>query len=100
MLLWNQGPRLEALYRRLIEEGLDPGADGKGRATWIANGYVLASNVSRVIAVHDCDIRDYSAELLARLCYPLANPNLHYEFAKGYYGASPTVSTVVSRVCS
>ena len=24
-------------------------------------------------------------ELLARLCYPTANPNLNYEFAKGYY---------------
>jgi glucosyl-3-phosphoglycerate synthase len=84
-LLWNQGPRIEALYRQLREEGLDPGEDGKGRSTWLAYGYVLATGVSRVIAVHDCDIRDYQRELLARLCYPTANPHLHYEFAKGYY---------------
>jgi glucosyl-3-phosphoglycerate synthase len=38
-----------------------------------------------VIATHDCDILDYSRELLARLCFPTANPNLGYEFAKGYY---------------
>jgi glucosyl-3-phosphoglycerate synthase len=85
VLLWNSGPRVQALYERLRVEGLDAGADGKGRSTWLAYGYVLASGVARVIAVHDCDIRDYPRELLARLCYPTANPNLHYEFAKGYY---------------
>jgi len=85
-LLWNSGPRVQSLYETLRGEGLDPGANGKGQSTWLAFGYVLATDVSRVIAVHDCDIRDYSRELLARLCYPTANPNLHYEFAKGYYG--------------
>ena len=86
ILLWNSGPRVKALYQRLSEEGLDAGANGKGRSTWLAFGYVLATNVARVIAVHDCDIRTYDRELLARLCYPTAHPNLHYEFAKGYYG--------------
>ncbi len=86
ILLWQSGRRVQALYERLREEGLDPGADGKGRSTWLAYGYVLATNAARVIAVHDCDIRDYPRELLARLCYPTVNPNLHYEFAKGYYG--------------
>jgi glucosyl-3-phosphoglycerate synthase len=86
ILLWNSGPRVKALYQRLSEEGLDPGANGKGRSTWLAFGYVLATSVARVIAVHDCDIRTYDRELLARLCYPTAHPNLHYEFAKGYYG--------------
>jgi glucosyl-3-phosphoglycerate synthase len=86
ILLWNSGSRVKALYQRLSEEGLDPGANGKGRSTWLAFGYVLATNVARVIAVHDCDIRTYDRELLARLCYPTAHPNLNYEFAKGYYG--------------
>jgi glucosyl-3-phosphoglycerate synthase len=86
ILLWNSGERVQALYETLRSEGLDPGASGKGQSTWLAFGYVLASDVSRVIAIHDCDIRDYSRELLARLCFPTANPNLHYEFAKGYYG--------------
>jgi glucosyl-3-phosphoglycerate synthase len=85
VLLWNSGPRIEGLFQQLRDEGLDPGANGKGRGTWIAYGYVLACNVSRVIAVHDCDIRTYSRELLARLCDPTGNPSLHYEFAKGYY---------------
>jgi glucosyl-3-phosphoglycerate synthase len=85
VLLWNSGRRVQDLYRRLREEGLDPGGNGKGRSAWLAYGYVLAAQDCRVIAVHDCDIRDYNRELLARLCYPTANPNLHYEFAKGYY---------------
>ncbi len=84
-VLWNQGERLRALYERLREEGLDPGDDGKGRANWLAFGYVLATHQARVVATHDCDILDYGRDLLARLCYPTTNPNMSYEFAKGYY---------------
>ena len=65
--------------------GLDVGEPGKGRAAWIAYGYVLAREKSEVIALHDCDVLTYNRELLARLCYPLANPNMDYEFCKGYY---------------
>ena len=86
ILLWNSGQRVKALYDRLESEGLQAGTPGKGRSTWLAFGYVLATNLSRVIAVHDCDIRTYDRELLARLVYPTAHPNLNYEFAKGYYG--------------
>jgi glucosyl-3-phosphoglycerate synthase len=84
--VWNESPRTQRIYRRLREEGLDAGGDGKGRGTWLAYGYVLACNQARVVAVHDCDILDYDRELLARLCFPTVNPNLNYEFSKGYYG--------------
>lgn len=84
--LWVSGPRFEALFNRLRAEGLEPGAEGKGRAVWTASGYVLATNIARVITVHDCDIVNYERELLARLCYPAVNPNLDYAFVKGYYG--------------
>ncbi|MEM9175648.1 MAG: glycosyl transferase [Myxococcota bacterium] len=84
-VIWNQGPRMQHLFERLRGEGLDPGDEGKGRANWIAYGYVLASHRSRVVATHDCDILDYRRDLLARLVYPTASPNMGYEFAKGYY---------------
>ncbi|MCP3984183.1 MAG: glycosyl transferase [bacterium] len=84
-LLWNDGPRIQRLYRTLRDEGLDAGPAGKGQGVWLAFGYVLATGRSRVIAVHDCDIRDYDRELLARLCFPIANSNMNYEFVKGYY---------------
>jgi glucosyl-3-phosphoglycerate synthase len=38
-----------------------------------------------IIALHDCDIVNYERQLLARLCYPVAHPNLGFEFCKGYY---------------
>jgi len=86
VLIWSDGPRLRAIRDRLRAEALDPGERGKGRATWLAYGYVLATAEAHVVAVHDCDIRDYPRELLARLCFPTVHPNLNYEFAKGYYG--------------
>jgi glucosyl-3-phosphoglycerate synthase len=86
VLIWSDGPRLRGIQERLRAEGLDPGVRGKGRATWLAYGYVLATAEAHVVAVHDCDIRDYPRELLARLCFPTVHPNLNYEFAKGYYG--------------
>jgi glucosyl-3-phosphoglycerate synthase len=51
----------------------------------MAYGYVLASRKADVIALHDCDIVNYSREMLARLCYPVVNPNINFEFCKGYY---------------
>jgi glucosyl-3-phosphoglycerate synthase len=38
-----------------------------------------------MVAVHDCDILTYNRELLARVCYPVAHPNLGFDFCKGYY---------------
>ncbi|MGQ9575823.1 MAG: hypothetical protein ACUVUC_10935 [Thermoguttaceae bacterium] len=51
----------------------------------MAFGYLIASERSKLIALHDCNILTYDRELLARLCYPVANPSLGYEYAKGYY---------------
>ncbi len=84
-LLWNDGARIQAILKLLVDHNLDIGLQGKGRGCWTAFGYVLARNHSQVIALHDCDITSYSREYLARLCYPIANPNLGYEFCKGYY---------------
>ncbi len=84
-IIWDDGDKMTAIYNLLKESGLEVGEPGKGRAAWIAYGYVLAGETSEVIALHDCDILTYSREMLARLCYPLANPNMDYEFCKGYY---------------
>ncbi len=85
MLLWNDGPRMQQLYRWLEEADLSVGPAGKGRNVWTCLGYVLASDQARMVAVHDCDILTYSRELLARLCYPVAHPSLGFDFCKGYY---------------
>lgn len=84
-IIWNEAPSVQALYGLLAEHGLDAGPNGKGRACWIAYGYLLADEGCEVIACHDCDVTTYSRELLARLCYPVVNRRLGFEFAKGYY---------------
>ncbi len=84
-LLWNDGPRMQQLYKRLEDAELSAGPGGKGRNVWTCFGYVLASEKARMVAVHDCDIVTYNRELLARLCYPVAHPALGFDFCKGYY---------------
>jgi glucosyl-3-phosphoglycerate synthase len=84
-VIWNDGPRMKKLYQLLEDSELSPGVEGKGRAVWMSFGYVLAKGKNQVIALHDCDIVNYERGLLARLCYPVANPRSEYEFCKGYY---------------
>jgi len=84
-VIWNDGPRIQALLNTLVSQEIDIGLQGKGRGCWTAYGYVLARGQSQVIALHDCDIVSYDRQYLARLCYPVANPNLAYEFCKGFY---------------
>lgn len=84
-IIHNNGKRVAEIYETLARNGLNIGQRGKGRSAWLAYGYVLARGLSDVIALHDCDIVSYTRELLARLCYPVANPQLNYVFCKGYY---------------
>jgi glucosyl-3-phosphoglycerate synthase len=84
-VIWNDGARIQAILNVLVSHEIDIGHQGKGRGCWTAYGYVLARGQSQVIALHDCDIVSYDRQYLARLCYPIANPNLAYEFCKGYY---------------
>lgn len=84
-VIWNDGSRIQQILKRLTDNAIDVGLAGKGRGCWTAFGYVLARHQSKVLALHDCDIVSYDRQYLARLCYPISNPNLGYEFAKGYY---------------
>jgi len=84
-LIWHSSPRMKRVYKTLAATGLQLGETGKGQSAWMAYGYVIAQKNISVIALHDCDILTYNREMLARLCYPVANPVLKYEFCKGYY---------------
>ena len=84
-MIWCTGPTIEHVYTIMAENGINVGDDGKGRSAWIAYGYILAREDSQVIALHDCDIVTYNRDLLARLCYPVARPNIAFGFCKGYY---------------
>lgn len=84
-ILWNDGPALLELDKELQSLGVAPKEQGKGRNVWYCMGYFLASNRSESVALHDCDVVTYDRELLARLIYPVANPQFNYMFCKGYY---------------
>jgi glucosyl-3-phosphoglycerate synthase len=84
-IVWRDGDRIQNLYRQLEHARIFTGTAGKGRMVWMALGCVLADPGSRTIAIHDADIVSYRRDLLARLVYPVMNPSLGYEYAKGYY---------------
>jgi glucosyl-3-phosphoglycerate synthase len=84
-IIWNTGPMIDAIYKAVEAADLPIGESGKGRSVWMAYGYMLSKLHFHAIALHDCDILTYSRDLLARLCYPVTNPNLDYDFCKGFY---------------
>ena len=84
-ILWIDGKPVQDLLELVKSKGLSVGENGKGRSCWMAYGFVLAKGDCDVITLHDCDIVNYDRRLLARLVYPVAHPNLGFEFSKGYY---------------
>jgi len=84
-VVWHDGPRLQGLYDELKKNDFKLEIPGKGRSVWMTIGYILADRDVDAIALHDCDIMNYSREIVARLFYPIVHPALDYEFSKGYY---------------
>ena len=84
-VLWTDGPRVQALYQRLIDAGFHLSIPGKGRSVWTAFGYLLADERLKSFALHDCDIVGYDRKMLARLCLPMAHPSFDFEFCKAFY---------------
>jgi glucosyl-3-phosphoglycerate synthase len=85
-VLWNDGPKIQELYKDLTNEGF-PGLNtpGKGRNVWTMIGYGLTDKDAYAFALHDCDIVNYNKEIPARLFYPIIHPGLDFEFNKGFY---------------
>ena len=79
-VIWNDSPGMKKIDKNLKGLGLAPDEPGKGKNVWYCMGYVSARGEAKSVALHDCDITTYHRELLARLIYPVANPNFNYEF--------------------
>jgi len=99
-VLWNDGPRLREIHRRLGEDGLAPAEAGKGRNVWYCLGHFLATGTSMAVALHDCDILTYRRDMVAKLFYPVIHPAFGYAFCKGYYfrAAAGTLNGRVTRL--
>lgn len=85
VILWNESPEARGFLEAMQAVGLYVGEPGKGRACWLALGYLLAEERVEYIAFHDADVLNYSREMLARLVLPAVDPTVDYDFVKGYY---------------
>jgi glucosyl-3-phosphoglycerate synthase len=63
---------------------------GKGRNAWFCFGYLISSEKSEAIALHDADILTYDRSILSKLFYPVVDPNFKYQFCKAYYYRATT----------
>lgn len=84
-IVWNDGPAIQRVYKAIKNAELPMGHRGKGQSVWMAYGYVMSQQKIEGIVLHDCDIVTYDRSMLARLCYPIMNPALNYDFCKGFY---------------
>jgi glucosyl-3-phosphoglycerate synthase len=84
VVLWNDAPSVLEV-RAQIEESVGDLPAGKGRAVWMALGYLVAEGRARVVAFHDADVVDYDRALLANLVFPMLHPSFGFSFVKAYY---------------
>ena len=85
VILWSESPAVQRLLARLLEAGLEVGNPGKGRACWLAMGYLLAEEKVDYMAFLDADIVNFDREMLARLVLPALDPIVDFDFVKAYY---------------
>lgn len=85
VVLWNDGPTVQKIRGEIESRGTLLSDPGKGRAVWMALGYVLAENRARAVALHDADVVNYDRSLLVNLVFPILHPSLEFDFCKAYY---------------
>lgn len=85
VVVWSESPSVQSFLARLDEAGLNVGSPGKGRACWLAMGYLLAEEQVDCIAFQDADVANFGREMLARLILPAIDPTVDFDFVKAYY---------------
>jgi glucosyl-3-phosphoglycerate synthase len=84
LIMWCNGPKVTKLLTELKSEGLNLlKYRGKGRDVWLAMG--IASIKSYAIGLHDADVLHYDEMIPTKLLYPIIEPELDFNFNKGYY---------------
>jgi glucosyl-3-phosphoglycerate synthase len=85
IVLWNEAPAVREFLGEMAAAGLHVGEPGKGRACWLAMGYILAEDRVDYIAFQDADVSNFRREMLARLILPAVDPTVDFDFVKAYY---------------
>ena len=85
VIVWNESPAVQRFFDGLLRAGLSVGSPGKGRACWLAMGYLLAEEQVDYMVFLDADVVNFNREMLARLVLPALDPIVDYDFVKAYY---------------
>lgn len=85
VVVWSESPAVQLYLGHLDQAGLSIGSAGKGRACWLAMGYLLAEEQVDYMAFIDADIVNFNREMLARLVFPALDPIVDFDFVKAYY---------------
>jgi glucosyl-3-phosphoglycerate synthase len=85
VIVWSEAPPVQEFLREMEAAGLYVGEPGKGRACWLAMGYILAEERVEYIAFQDADVVNFRREMLARLVLPAIDPTVDFDFTKAYY---------------
>ena len=84
VILWSEAPAVQAFLADLERVGLSVGTPGKGRACWLAMGYLLAEEKADYLVFQDADVVNFSREMLTRLILPALDPIVDFDFVKAY----------------
>jgi glucosyl-3-phosphoglycerate synthase len=99
VIIWSESPGIEEFFKMLEHAGLSVGQPGKGRACWLALGYLLSEEQVDYVAFQDADVVNFTREMLARLVLPALDPIVDYDFVKAYYArVSDTLHGRVTRL--
>jgi glucosyl-3-phosphoglycerate synthase len=85
VILWSESRAVQRFLEQMQASGLNVGSPGKGRACWLAMGYLLAVENVDYLAFLDADVANFSREMLARLILPALDPIVDFDFVKAYY---------------
>ncbi len=80
-VLWCDSPAFAGPMGALVP-GFRP---GKGSNVWLALGVLAREERCALVLTADADVTTFRLEMLARLTFALAHPDLGYTFAKSYY---------------
>ncbi len=85
VVIWNDAPAIQTLAREIEDQTVSLGPRGKGKAVWMAFGYLLGEGRVGCVALHDADLLGYERTLLDNLLFPILHPSLDFSFCKAYY---------------
>jgi glucosyl-3-phosphoglycerate synthase len=85
VIVWSESDPMRHFLTEMAAAGLYVGEAGKGRACWLALGYILAEERVEYVAFQDADVVSFRREMLARLVLPAMDPTIDFDFVKAYY---------------